>query len=101
MQKAGVDVLFDESRRATGREIQGRGSHRDAVTELPWARRVWAEGVVRVKARRSPEVVKVKIEDIVRVVVEKVEREPRGQGESYECRRDSRARARDRRAGRA
>ena len=31
-----------------------------------------AEGVVELKARRSPEVVKVKIEDVVRVVREKV-----------------------------
>jgi hypothetical protein len=37
-----------------------------------------AEGVVELKARRSPEVVKVKIEDVVRVVAEKVVRERAG-----------------------
>jgi hypothetical protein len=37
-----------------------------------------AEGVVELKARRAPDVLKVKIEDIVRVVVEKVERERAG-----------------------
>jgi hypothetical protein len=34
--------------------------------------------VVELKARRSPEVVKVKIEEIVRLVAEKVERERAG-----------------------
>jgi hypothetical protein len=34
--------------------------------------------VVELKARRSPDVVKVKIGDVVRVVVEKVERERAG-----------------------
>jgi prolyl-tRNA synthetase len=37
-----------------------------------------AEGMAELKARRSPEVVKVKIEDVVRVVAEKIAQERAG-----------------------
>ena len=37
-----------------------------------------AEGVVELKARRAPEVTKVKLDEAVRTVVEKIERERKG-----------------------
>jgi prolyl-tRNA editing enzyme YbaK/EbsC (Cys-tRNA(Pro) deacylase) len=59
------------SQRTRGREVQGRGSHRPAVPhrgrqEGP------AEGVVELKRRRSPDVRKLKIDEVSRVVAAEV-----------------------------
>jgi len=77
LEKAGVEVLFDDRDERPGVKFKDADligmPYRIAV-----GKKGVAEGVVELKARRSPEVVKVKIEDIVRVVVEKVERERAG-----------------------
>jgi len=75
--EGGVDVLFDDRDERPGVKFKDAD-----LIGMPYritvGKKGVAEGVVELKARRSPEVVKVKIEDIVRVVVEKVERERAG-----------------------
>ena len=77
LQKAGVDVLFDDRDERPGVKFKDAD-----LIGMPYritvGKKGVAEGVVELKARRAPEVLKVKIEDVVRVVVEKVERERAG-----------------------
>jgi len=77
LQRANIDVLYDD------REERPGVKFKDAdLIGLPYriavGKKGVAEGVVELKARRSPEVVKVKIEDVVRVLAEKIERERAG-----------------------
>jgi prolyl-tRNA synthetase len=77
LEKAGVEVLFDDRDERPGVKFKDADligmPYRIAV-----GKKGVAEGVVELKARRSPEVVKVKIEDVVRVVAEKVAAERAG-----------------------
>jgi prolyl-tRNA synthetase len=77
--KAGIEVLFDERDERPGVKFKDAD-----LIGLPYriavGKKGVAEGVVELKARRSPEVVKVKIEDIVRVVSEKILAERAGSG---------------------
>ena len=77
LQKAGIDVLYDDRDERPGVKFKDAD-----LIGMPYritvGKKGVAEGVVELKARRSPEVVKVKIEDVVRVVAEKVERERLG-----------------------
>jgi prolyl-tRNA synthetase len=77
LQKAGIDVLFDD------REERPGVKFKDAdLIGIPYriavGKKGVAEGMVELKARRSPEVVKIKIEDIVRLVTEKIVHERAG-----------------------
>jgi prolyl-tRNA synthetase len=77
LNQAGVEVLFDD------REERPGVKFKDAdLIGLPYriavGKKGVAEGMVELKARRSPEVVKVKIEDVVRVVSEKIAAERAG-----------------------
>jgi prolyl-tRNA synthetase len=77
LQQAGIDVLFDD------REERPGVKFKDAdLIGLPYriavGKKGVAEGMVELKARRSPEVLKVKIEEVVRVVVDKITRERAG-----------------------
>ena len=69
--QAGIEVLFDERDERPGVKFKDAD-----LIGLPYriavGKKGVAEGVVELKARRSPEVLKVKIEDVVRVVSEKV-----------------------------
>jgi prolyl-tRNA synthetase len=71
LQKAGIEVLYDERDERPGVKFKDAD-----LIGLPYriavGKKGVAEGVVELKARRSPEVLKVKIEDVVRVVSEKV-----------------------------
>jgi prolyl-tRNA synthetase len=75
--KAGIEVLFDDRDERPGVKFKDAD-----LIGLPYriavGKKGMAEGAVELKARRSPEVVKVKIEDIVRVVSEKVVAERAG-----------------------
>ncbi len=77
LQKAGIEVLFDDRDERPGVKFKDADligmPYRVAV-----GKKGVAEGVVEVKARRSPEVQKVKIEEVVRVLAEKVQAERRG-----------------------
>jgi prolyl-tRNA synthetase len=77
LQKAGIEVLFDDRDERPGVKFKDADligmPYRVAV-----GKKGVAEGVVEVKARRSPEVQKVKIEDAVRMLVEKVQAERGG-----------------------
>jgi len=77
--KAGIEVLFDDRDERPGVKFKDAD-----LVGLPYriavGKKGVAEGVVELKARRSPEVVKVKIEEVVRVVSEKVIAERAGQG---------------------
>jgi prolyl-tRNA synthetase len=69
--RAGIEVLFDDRDERPGVKFKDAD-----LVGLPYriavGKKGLAEGVVELKARRSPEVVKVRIEDVVRVVAEKV-----------------------------
>jgi prolyl-tRNA synthetase len=75
--KAGMEVLFDDRDERPGVKFKDAD-----LVGLPYriavGKKGVAEGVVELKARRSPEVVKVKIEDVARVVAEKVTAERAG-----------------------
>jgi prolyl-tRNA synthetase len=77
--KAGIEVLYDERDERPGVKFKDAD-----LIGLPYriavGKKGVAEGMVELKARRSPEVVKVKIEDVVRVVSEKVLAERAGGG---------------------
>jgi len=77
LAKAGIEVLFDERDERPGVKFKDAD-----LVGLPYriavGKKGVAEGVVELKARRSPEVVKVKIEDVARVVAEKVTAERAG-----------------------
>ena len=77
--KAGIEVLFDDRDERPGVKFKDAD-----LVGLPYriavGKKGVAEGMVELKARRSPEVVKVKIEDVVRAVSEKVVAERAGQG---------------------
>ena len=76
--QAGIEVLYDERDERPGVKFKDAD-----LVGLPYriavGKKGVAEGVVELKARRSPEVLKVKIEEVVRVVSEKVVAE-RGEG---------------------
>ena len=77
LQEAGIEVLFDD------REERPGVKFKDAdLIGLPYriavGKKGLAEGVVEMKARRSPEVIKVKVDEVVRLVAEKVVRERQG-----------------------
>ena len=69
--KAGIEVLFDDRDERPGVKFKDAD-----LVGLPYriavGKKGVAEGLVELKARRSPEVLKVKIEDVVRAVAEKV-----------------------------
>ena len=77
LQRAGVDVLYDDRDERPGVKFKDAD-----LIGMPYritvGKKSVADGAVELKARRSPEVVKVKIEDVARVVTEKVERERAG-----------------------
>jgi prolyl-tRNA synthetase len=79
LQQAGLEVLFDERDERPGVKFKDAD-----LIGLPYriavGKKGVAEGVVELKARRSPEVLKVKIEDVVHMVREKVVAE-RGGGQ--------------------
>jgi prolyl-tRNA synthetase len=79
LEKAGLEVLYDERDERPGVKFKDAD-----LIGLPYriavGKKGVAEGVVELKARRSPEVRKVKIEDVVRVVSEKVVAERAGGG---------------------
>jgi len=76
---AGIEVLYDERDERPGVKFKDAD-----LIGLPYriavGKKGVAEGVVELKARRSPEVMKVKIADVVRVVREKVMAERAGSG---------------------
>jgi prolyl-tRNA synthetase len=77
LQAAGIDVLFDDRDERPGVKFKDAD-----LIGLPYriavGKKGVAEGVVELKARRSPEVLKVKIDEVVAMVTEKVERERKG-----------------------
>jgi prolyl-tRNA synthetase len=74
---AGIDVLYDDRDERPGVKFKDADligiPYRIAV-----GKKGLAEGMIEVKARRSPEVVKVKIDEVVAYVRERVERERLG-----------------------
>jgi prolyl-tRNA synthetase len=74
---AGIDVLYDDRDERPGVKFKDADligiPYRIAV-----GKKGVAEGLIEVKARRSPEVVKVKIDEVVAYVRERVERERLG-----------------------
>jgi prolyl-tRNA synthetase len=77
LQNAGIDVLFDDRDERPGVKFKDAD-----LIGLPYriavGKKGVAEGMVELKARRSPEVIKIKIDEIVRMVTEKVEGERKG-----------------------
>jgi prolyl-tRNA synthetase len=77
LEAAGVEVLYDDRDERPGVKFKDADligiPYRIAV-----GKKGVAEGVVELKARRSPEVTKVKIDDVIRTVRERVEGERRG-----------------------
>jgi len=77
LAKAGVEVLFDDRDERPGVKFKDAD-----LIGLPYriavGKKGVAEGMGELKARRSPEVVKVKIEEIVRTVSEKIVAERAG-----------------------
>jgi len=75
--KAGIEVLFDERDERPGVKFKDAD-----LVGLPYriavGKKGVAEGVVELKARRSPEVIKVKIDEVVRMVTEKIVAERAG-----------------------
>jgi prolyl-tRNA synthetase len=69
--KAGIEVMYDDRDERPGVKFKDAD-----LVGLPYriavGKKGVAEGIVELKSRRSPDVVKVKIEDVVRVVSEKV-----------------------------
>jgi prolyl-tRNA synthetase len=79
LERAGVEVLYDDRDERPGVKFKDAD-----LVGIPYRLAVGkkgvAEGIVELKARRSPEVTKVKIDDVVRTLVERIERERRGGG---------------------
>jgi prolyl-tRNA synthetase len=77
LERAGVEVLYDDRDERPGVKFKDAD-----LVGIPYriavGKKGIAEGVVELKARRSPEVTKVKIDDVVRMVKEKVETERKG-----------------------
>jgi prolyl-tRNA synthetase len=77
LEKAGVEVLYDDRDERPGVKFKDAD-----LVGIPYriavGKKGIAEGVVELKARRSPEVSKMKLDEAVRAVIEKVERERRG-----------------------
>jgi prolyl-tRNA synthetase len=77
LERAGIEVLYDDRDERPGVKFKDADligiPYRIAV-----GKKGLAEGAVELKARRSPEVTRIKIDDIVRTVVERVERERHG-----------------------
>jgi prolyl-tRNA synthetase len=77
LERAGIEVLYDDRDERPGVKFKDADligiPYRIAV-----GKKGVAEGVVELKARRSPEVSKVKIDDVIRTVVERVQRERQG-----------------------
>jgi prolyl-tRNA synthetase len=77
LEKAGIEVLYDDRDERPGVKFKDAD-----LVGIPYrlaiGKKGIAEGVVELKARRSPEVVKVKLDEIVKMVVEKIERERKG-----------------------
>jgi prolyl-tRNA synthetase len=75
--KAGIEVLFDDRDERPGVKFKDAD-----LVGLPYriavGKKGVAEGVVELKARRSPDVLKVKIDEVVRMVAEKVAAERAG-----------------------
>jgi prolyl-tRNA synthetase len=71
LEKAGIEVLFDDRDERPGVKFKDAD-----LVGLPYriavGKKGVAEGVVELKARRGTEVVKVKIEDVVAMVSEKI-----------------------------
>jgi prolyl-tRNA synthetase len=69
--KAGIEVLFDDRDERPGVKFKDAD-----LVGLPYriavGKKGVAEGLVELKARRSPDVVKVKIDEVVRMVADKV-----------------------------
>ena len=79
LEKQGIEVLYDDRDERPGVKFKDAD-----LIGLPYriavGKKGLAEGVVELKARRSPEVTKVKIDDIVRTVKDKVIAERGGAG---------------------
>jgi prolyl-tRNA synthetase len=79
LQQTGMEVLYDERDERPGVKFKDAD-----LVGLPYriavGKKGVAEGVVELKARRSPEVLKVKIEEVVRMVSERVTAERAGGG---------------------
>jgi prolyl-tRNA synthetase len=77
LEQAGLEVLYDERDERPGVKFKDAD-----LIGLPYriavGKKGVAEGVVELKARRSPEVVKVKIEEVARLLGEKVRAERGG-----------------------
>jgi len=77
LTKAGIEVLYDDRDERPGVKFKDADlvgiPHRIAV-----GKKGVAEGTVELKARRAPEVSKVRIDEAVRTVAERVEKERGG-----------------------
>jgi prolyl-tRNA synthetase len=77
LEKAGIEVLYDDRDERPGVKFKDAD-----LVGIPYriavGKKGIAEGLVELKARRAPEVTKVKLDEVVRAVVEKVERERKG-----------------------
>jgi prolyl-tRNA synthetase len=77
LEKAGVEVLYDDRDERPGVKFKDAD-----LVGIPYriaiGKKGIAEGLVELKARRSPEVTKVKLDEISKLVVEKIERERKG-----------------------
>jgi prolyl-tRNA synthetase len=69
--KAGIEVLFDDRDERPGVKFKDAD-----LVGMPYriavGKKGVAEGTVELKARRSPEVLKVKIDEVVKLVAEKI-----------------------------
>jgi prolyl-tRNA synthetase len=77
LEKAGIEVLYDD------RDERPGSKFKDAdLIGIPYrlaiGKKGVAEGIVELKARRSPEVTKVKIDEVVKLLVERITRERQG-----------------------
>jgi prolyl-tRNA synthetase len=77
LEKAGIEVLYDDRDERPGVKFKDAD-----LVGIPYriavGKKGIAEGVVELKARRAPEVTKIKLDEAVKAVVEKVERERKG-----------------------
>jgi prolyl-tRNA synthetase len=77
LERAGVEVLYDDRDERPGVKFKDSD-----LVGIPYriavGKKGVAEGIVELKPRRSPEVSKVKIDDVVRLVTERITRERRG-----------------------
>ncbi len=77
LEKAGIEVLYDDRDERAGVKFKDSDligiPHRIAV-----GKKGVAEGIVELKARRSPEMQKVKIDEVVALLAEKIRAERQG-----------------------